>query len=94
MQEAIKEGYMVFVSDGDSGIGSVREIAPSGRSELVVYVENAGDFVVPIDAVEAVYFGKVVLTCNKLDYPLCAAIGHAHDAEDPDYIAPPADEEP
>lgn len=94
MQEAIEEGFMVFVSDGDTGVGSVREVAPGGRPELTVYVENAGDFVVPVDAVEAVHSGKVILTCNKLDHRLRVAIGHAHDAEDPTYVAPPSEEAP
>lgn len=94
MQEAIEEGFMVFVSDGDEGVGSVREVAPGGRPELIVYIENAGDFAVPAEAIEAVHSGKVVLTCGKLDHRLRSAIGHAHDAEDPDYIAPTSDQEP
>ena len=31
MHEAIKQGFMVFVSDGETGIGSVRQVAPAGR---------------------------------------------------------------
>jgi hypothetical protein len=49
----------------------------------VVYVENAGDFVVSLDAVEAVHSQKVIVDCAKLDKRLRQAIGHAHDAEDP-----------
>ncbi|HEX5515159.1 MAG TPA: hypothetical protein VFY81_12235 [Gammaproteobacteria bacterium] len=94
MQQAIEEGFMVFVSDGDTGIGSVREVAPGGRPELVVYIENAGDFAVPLTAVEAVHSDKVILTCGHLDQRLRAAIGHVHDAEDPQYIAPPSEEAP
>jgi hypothetical protein len=56
----------------------VREVSSRG---LVVYVENAGDFVIPFDAVEAVHSQKVVFKCNKLDAQLREAIGHAHDAE-------------
>ena len=51
--------------------------------ELVIYVENAGDFVVPISAVEAVHSQKVILDCGKLERRLRQAIGHAHDVEDP-----------
>ena len=58
-------------------------MAPHGRPELVVYVENAGDFVVPLDAVEAVHAQKVILNCRKLERRLREAIGHAHDAEVP-----------
>jgi len=83
MQEAIEVGYQAFVSDGGEEFGAVREVSPNGRPELVVYVENAGDFVVPLSAVEAVHSEKVILTCSKLDRRLRRAIGHAHDAEKP-----------
>jgi len=49
----------------------------------VIYVENAGDFVVPLSAVEAVHSQKVILNCGKLDRRLRQAIGHAHNAEQP-----------
>ena len=83
MREAIEVGYQAFVSDGGEEFGAVREVSPNGRPELVIYVENAGDFVVPLSAVEAVHSQKVVLTCRKLDHRLRQAIGHAHDAEEP-----------
>jgi hypothetical protein len=83
MQENIEVGYQTFVSDGGEEFGAVRQVAPYGRPELVVYVENAGDFVVPLDAVEDVYSQKVILNCRKLDRRLREAIGHAHEAEVP-----------
>jgi len=81
--EPIGEGFDVFVHDGDKAFGAVREVAPHGRPELVVYVENAGDFTVPLDAVASVHSDKVILNCGKLDYRLRRAIGHAHEGEDP-----------
>jgi len=84
MQEAIKIGYQTFVSDGGEEFGAVREVSPNGRPELVIYVENAGEFVVSLSAVEAVHSQKVILNCAKLDRRLRRAIGHAHDAEEPD----------
>jgi hypothetical protein len=84
MGEAIQIGYQVFVSDGGEEFGAVRAVSPNGRSELVIYVENAGDFVVPLSAVESVHSQKVILTCDKLERGLRQAIGHAHDAEEPD----------
>ncbi len=54
MQEKIEVGFQTFVSDGGEEFGAVREVAPRGRPELVVYVENAGDFTVALDAVESV----------------------------------------
>jgi len=83
MQENIEVGYQTFVSDGGEEFGAVRQVAPHGQPELVIYVENAGDFVVPLDAVEAVHSQKVILNCRKLDRRLREAIGHAHEAEVP-----------
>jgi hypothetical protein len=83
MQEAIEVGYQVFLVDGGEAFGAVREVAPQGREELVIYVENAGDFVVSITAVEAVHSQKVILNYNQLEPRLQQAIRHAHDAEQP-----------
>ena len=80
MQEKIKIGFQAFVSDGGEEFGAVRAVSPR---ELTVYVENAGDFTVPISAVEAVHSEKVVLNCAKLDKRLRQEIGHAHDKEEP-----------
>ena len=85
MEQKIEVGFQTFVSDGGEEFGAVRRVAPDGRPELVVYVENAGDFAVPLDAVESVHSGKVILNCAKLDPRLRKAIGHAHDAEKPGY---------
>ena len=83
MREAIEVGYQTFLSDGEVAFGAVREVEPHGRSELVIYVENAGDFIVPLNAVEAVHAQKVILSGGRLDPDLRVAIGHAHDAEEP-----------
>ena len=83
MREKIQEGFEVFLADGAHAFGAVREVAPHGRPEFVIYVENAGDFYVPFEAVHAVHSQKVILSLNKLDSRLRRAIGHAHDAEDP-----------
>jgi len=83
MQEKIEVGFQAFVSDGGEEFGAVRAVRPNGRSEIVIYVENAGDFTVPLDAVEAVHSEKVIVNCAKLDHRLRQAIGHAHAAEKP-----------
>jgi len=80
MRETIEVGYQAFVTDGDDEFGAVRDVSPDG---LVVYVENAGEFRVPLDAVKAVHSQKVIFECGKLDRRLRRAIGHAHDAEVP-----------
>ena len=79
----IEVDFQVFVSDGGAAVGTVRKVAPFGRPELDIYVENAGDFVVPLTAVTAVHANKVVIDPKKLDQGLRLAIGHAHDAEAP-----------
>jgi hypothetical protein len=83
MRDNIQEGFEVFLSDHDKAFGAVRQVAPQGRQEIVIYVENAGDFYVPLDAVEAVHAQKAILARAKLDKKLRQAIAHAHDAEDP-----------
>jgi hypothetical protein len=80
MKDAVEVGYQAFVSDGGEEFGAVRQVLPG---ELVVYVENTGDLVFPMAAVEKVHFGKVVFTADKLDEKLLDAIRHAHDAEEP-----------
>ena len=82
-KDAIEEGFEVFVSDRDKPFGAVRRVSSEGRAEILVYVENAGDFVIALAAVAAVHAQKVILDPDKLDRRLRAAIGHAHDAEDP-----------
>ncbi|TAL80143.1 MAG: hypothetical protein EPN62_19740 [Candidimonas sp.] len=81
------EGFEVFAHDGDVAFGAIRAVQPQGRPELVVYVENAGDFVVSLDAVEAVHEQKVILNRGKLDPRLQQAIGRAHGSEDPNFEA-------
>jgi hypothetical protein len=80
MRESIQVGYQVFVAGGGEEVGAVRHVSPKG---VVIWVENAGDFTVPLDAVEAVHSQKVILAPGKLDDRVLDAIGHAHDAEQP-----------
>jgi len=77
----IEVGYQVFAKDGGEEFGAVRQVAPGGRPELVVYVENTGDFVVPLSAVTAVHSQKVIVDPDLLEERVKVAIGHAHDAE-------------
>jgi hypothetical protein len=81
--EPIREGFDVFVHDGEKSFGAVRQVRPGGKAEIVVYVENAGDFVIPLSAVQSVDSEKVVLNCARLEPSLKRAIGHAHEGEDP-----------
>jgi hypothetical protein len=76
----IEVGFMAFVAEGSPGIGAVRSVA---RDKIVIYVENAGEFAVPLSAVRSVHDQKVILDPGKLDAKMLSAIGHAHDREDP-----------
>ncbi len=80
MASAIHVGDQVYLVEGGEEFGAVRSIA---REHLVVYVENAGDYVVTVQAVRRVHDGKVILDPTKLDSKMRDAIMHAHDREDP-----------
>lgn len=81
MSEPIEIGFQVYLNDGEDEVGAVR--GPGGEPDtLIVYIENAGDFVVPISAVRAVHYSKVVLDQAQLPQPMLDAIAKAHDAED------------
>ena len=80
MHEKIREGFDVFLHDGEKSFGAVRQVR---KTELVVYVENAGDFEVPFAAVKDAGDGKVVLDEKQLSPKLREAIVNAHRREDP-----------
>jgi hypothetical protein len=83
MTEKIEEGFMAFLVDGKDGIGAVRDVT---TTSLVIYVENAGEFVIPRSAVKDVHSQKVLLKPELLDKQLLKAIGHVHDSEDPKLV--------
>jgi hypothetical protein len=80
MSERIEIGNIAFLTAGREGIGAVRGISDTS---LTIYVENAGEFIVPLSAVTRVQEQKVMLDPQQLDADLLDAIGHAHDREDP-----------
>jgi hypothetical protein len=80
MPEKIREGFDVFIHDGGKSFGAVRQVF--GHS-IVIYVENAGDFAVPLTAVKEIQSEKVVLDSARLEPKLREAIARAHAGEDP-----------
>ena len=82
IQETIEVGFQAFTADGAEEFGAIRSISKQGQ-QLTVYVENAGDFSIPMDAVSAVHSKKVIFDVSKLEPRVRDAIAHAHDAEDP-----------
>ena len=82
MPDHIQADFVVVTSDGDDIVGTVRAINKAS-SELVIFIENGGEFTVPFDAVQDVHSGKVVLKHEHLPDDLRNAIKHARDAEYP-----------
>ncbi len=80
---AIEVGNMVFLREGDEGIGAVRELKQDG---FTLYVEGGGEFFISQSAVLRVHDGKVLLSPDAIDAPLRNALTHAHDAEDPNLV--------
>ena len=80
MWESVKEGFDVFLTEGGKSFGAVRQLRKAG---LVIYVENAGDFEVPLSAVIDAHSEKVILNSARIDPKLREAIRRAHSGEDP-----------
>jgi len=81
MIETIQVGYQVYSKEGGEEFGAVRAVERGHRPQLVVYVENAGDFVVLPDAIKAVHDGKVILDLGRVGDDMRKAVAHAHDRE-------------
>jgi hypothetical protein len=80
MAQKIQEGFDVFLHDGAHTFGAVRRVS---AHDIVVYIENAGDFTVPMGAVQEVHDEKVILNSGRIDKALKDAIAKAHKGEDP-----------
>lgn len=74
----VRIGDQLFLEEGGEEIGAVRKVE---SDHLVVYVEAAGDFVVPGEWVRAAHDGKVVLDPSRLDDKFLAAAQAAHERE-------------
>ena len=84
-QQRIEPGFRVFLGEGMDGAGAVREVRDNG--DLVVNIENAGDFTLPPSMVRDAHDDKVILDFGRLPQPLREALHHLHDAEYPLYAA-------
>jgi hypothetical protein len=81
-QSPIEIGFQVYAEEGGKTFGAVRGLVPQTNA-LIIYIENAGDFEVPAEAVRRVHNGKVIVDTRRLDARLHVAIAHAHDREEP-----------
>jgi hypothetical protein len=71
-------GDQVFLDGNNEEIGAVRQVMPD---QVIVYVENAGDFIVRGPHVKAAHPGKLVLDPNQAEPELLAAARAAHERE-------------
>ena len=71
----IEAGDDVFVDDAEYIVGHVRR---ANVRELIVFVEDRGDFTLSRDVVAAAGNNRVVLKCTKLPIKMRAVIGHLH----------------
>jgi hypothetical protein len=74
----ISVGDQVFLDGNDEEIGAVRQVLPD---QVVVYIENAGDFVVRGPHVKAAHDGKLVLDPAHAEPALIDAARGAHALE-------------
>ena len=81
--ERVEIAAQVYLEEGTDPFGGVRKVSDKERSEITIYIENAGEFVVPASAIRSAHDGKVILDRSKLDDRLLDAIAHAHDREVP-----------
>jgi len=75
-------GDQVYLTEGGEEFGAVREVERA-TNEIVIYVENAGDFTVSAEAIHSAHDGKVILDRSRLDERLSRAIARAHEREEP-----------
>jgi len=77
----IQTGFHVCLEEHDKDLGAVRQVAPGGRDELVVYIQNEGNFIVPARAVRGARGSKVMLDRSQLEQRVRDAISRAERPE-------------
>jgi hypothetical protein len=75
----IEVGYQAFAQGAEEEFGAVRQVR---AQDLVIYIEDAGDTVIPLAAVSDVIEGKVIVDTGKLEPGVRRAIEAAHRDED------------
>jgi hypothetical protein len=75
----IEVGYQAFAQGAEEEFGAVRQVR---AQDLVIYIEDAGDTVIPLAAVSDVIEGKVIIDTGKLEPGVRRAIEDAHRDED------------
>ena len=78
ISEKVQIGDMVFLVDGDQAVGAVRGV---WKQNIIVYVEDNGEFQIPLTAVAEIHSQKIMLNVHLLNQEFLTAIRHAHDHE-------------
>jgi hypothetical protein len=73
----IETGFQLYFDESGSNYGAVRQVAPGHRDELIVYIQNEGNFIIPSRAVQSVRNSKVMLDRKQLDERVQHAISRA-----------------
>jgi hypothetical protein len=81
LKKQVQVGFQVFTKDGGDEVGAVRDLC-GHRPEIMVYVENTGDVTVPVNAITAVHYQKVVVDAARLPPDVQRAFRRAHDSEE------------
>lgn len=68
----------VFIREGETGIGAVRDVRPD---TLIVYFEGYGDIVIGPEQIASAHDGKVMVRPETLPEDLQARLDHIHDGE-------------
>ncbi|MEM7487938.1 MAG: hypothetical protein AAF390_02315 [Pseudomonadota bacterium] len=68
----------VFVHDGETGIGAVREVRPD---KLLVHFEGYGEVLIGPEHIASAHDGKVLVKPETLPGDLQARLDHIHDTE-------------
>jgi hypothetical protein len=80
--DAIQIGDQAYLEEGGEEFGAVRALDPTQQA-VIIYIENRGEFSVPLRAVRSAHDGKVVFDGSHLPSAMRNAIRHAHDREEP-----------
>lgn len=60
-------GFPLALEENGHNCGTVRQVAPGERDEIIVYIQNEGNFIIPSRAVRGVHESKVLLDPQQLD---------------------------
>jgi hypothetical protein len=83
MIHTIETGHLAFIPGRVEAIGAVRSVSDEA---VTIYVENSGEYDVPVTAVTGVHDGKVMINTAMLPPAFLAAVVHVHDSEDPTLV--------